>query len=247
MSWTARNPISGRNSPNAIRPARPASLSAWAKSGWWWRAARVSPLPACGERSVLAAGEDRVRGPLHLQSVGDCLQHPVDILDHVVVPEAQDSIAMIAKPLVATRRVGLHVWAADQISMIRRGSRQTGSTMCGPMGSWRTNFIPQSIARERGSTVVAPQWLPCGEGVAVRWSSRELLSGIEALAQFVPRRQSRPITRSDSWSPLADALSAPTSPRTRGEVKRRRPRWARIITPSPRPGGRAGLAAGRSG
>jgi hypothetical protein len=36
-----------------------------------------------------------------LQSVSDCLQNPIDILDHIIVPEAQNSIVMIAKPLVA--------------------------------------------------------------------------------------------------------------------------------------------------
>src|SRR5262249_43224721 len=33
MSCTVRNPISGRNRPNAISPATAASLSAWAMSG----------------------------------------------------------------------------------------------------------------------------------------------------------------------------------------------------------------------
>ena len=42
-----------------------------------------------------------MRGRIHRQSNRDCLQHAVDIPQHVVVPKAQDAIAMIGQPPIA--------------------------------------------------------------------------------------------------------------------------------------------------
>jgi len=67
---------------------------------------RGLPLPACGERSV--AGGDRVRGIHRKQFAQYGLQNAFGVLKHIVVPEAEHAIVLLAKPLVARPVMLIH-------------------------------------------------------------------------------------------------------------------------------------------
>jgi hypothetical protein len=97
-----------------------------------------------------------------LQSFGNCLQYSVDVLYHVIVPEAQDAIAMIAKPLIAngiafTGRVLSAVdfndqalLPADQIDNIGTDGFLTYEFHSAERS--RANTVPKPLFRNSGSS-----------------------------------------------------------------------------------------------
>jgi hypothetical protein len=157
--------------------------------------------------------------------VRDCLQHPVDILEDLIVPKAQDAIVVIAKPLVANGVASAFcvlpaINLNDQALLAAHQVHSVGTN-----GLLANEF--HSAERARADTV--PQSLFRNGGRAAKVSRGVRLSGFCATHEEHLRAIHADDGRPAKYQPLRlverpphpARKSAPTSPRTRGEVKRR--------------------------
>jgi hypothetical protein len=152
-----------------------------------------------------------------MQSAGDCLQYPVDVLHHVVVPEAQDAIVAFAKPLIANRvafarRVPPAIDFNDQASLATDKVDDIGTYGFLPNEFHsaerpRADAIPQPLFRNGGRATKAPR--------GIRFSGSCSAHEVHPHARFAPTPS---IDHSDSRKgPLTRRASARRPLPARGE------------------------------
>ena len=131
-----------------------------------------------------------------MQHFGDCLQYSVSVFNHVVVPEAQGAIAMIAKPLVANYVAFVFgmlsaidfddqsLFPANEVHDVRSDGFLPDEFHSAE-GS-RTKPIPKSLLGKSGVTAKAPRGFCLSNLCAAH-------EKVPPHAQLVSRRKSRPI------------------------------------------------------
>ena len=93
-------------------------------------------------RSLLVPtlGEEMPR----LEHGEDGIEHRIQILHDVVIPEPEDAVAHVTRKASRTRSCSLSACRLPSISTTSLRSRQRKSAKYGPIGSWRTNLCPAS-------------------------------------------------------------------------------------------------------